>query len=187
MNKTLTALCGAALMAFASVAEAQEQRCAPLNILEYDLQKTGQSFQSGGDVASEFEDHRMEIYANSDTGQWTMVETKAGEDACFYSLGGIFFHEGPQEGDGFKALRQSALARHGYGDGNNEAFELFVHEGTDRWVLTRRISEDKSEIVMAGRNYKEENNSPVQPIQRVNFEGWILFFRHKPRKKALFN
>lgn len=154
-------------VAFSGAAMAQ-QRCASHDVLEYDLRSDGLSFQSGGEItSSEFEGHRMELYANSDTGQWTLMELKDGEDACFYRVGRIFFHENENPEDGERTLRQSALARHGNGDGGNEAHEIFVHEATGRWFMTRRISANKSEIIFAGQGFHEENNPPQLPITRI--------------------
>lgn len=154
-------------VAFSGAAMAQE-RCAPQNVLEYDLRNDGLSFQSGGDItSSEFSGHRMELYANGDTGRWTLMEIKDGEDACFYKVGGIYFHENESPEDGERTLRQSALARHGHGDGGNEAHEIFVHEATGRWFMTRRTSANETEILFAGDDFHEENNPPRQPVTRI--------------------
>ena len=168
MKATVKAIvAGMALMtAFASAAVAQDQRCAPENILEYDLNKKGMTLQSYGNVSGE-EGHRIELYANSDTGRWTLMEVKPDEDACFYQIGAIFFHEGEQEDDGEKTLRQSAMAYHANGDGGNEAFEFFAHQETGRWFLSRRTSAIKSTVVLAGDKYTEENNPPYQPQIKI--------------------
>lgn len=152
----------------ASVMAEEGQRCAPENVLVYDLQTHGKTLQSRGDVTSDDELHTIEMYANSDTGEWTLLELKDGGEACVYKVGAIFFNEAAQNGDGEKTLRQSAMAFHGNGDGSNEAFEFFAHQATGRWFLTRRTSETKSEVVLAGKNYTEENNLPHQPNVRIN-------------------
>lgn len=172
MNKSLKQIqriaAGMALAVAFSGAAMAEPRCAPQDILEYDLRNDGLSFQSGGDItSSEFEGHRMELYANSDTGQWTLMEIKDGAEACFYKVGAIYFHENESPEDGERTLRQSALARHGRGDGGNEAHEIFVHEATGRWFMTRRESANKLDIVFAGDDFHEENNPPRSPIKRI--------------------
>lgn len=168
MKTTVTGIvAGMALVsAFANVAIAQDQRCAPESVLQYDLNRDGLTLQSYGDISGE-DGHRIELYANSDTGRWTLMEIKPQEDACFYRIGAIFFHEGEQAGDGAQTNRQSAMAYHANGDGGNEAFEFFAHEATGRWFLSRRISATESEVVLAGDNYAEENNPPYQPRIRI--------------------
>lgn len=161
-------------VAFSGAALAQ-QRCAPYDVLRYDLERDGLSFQSAGDVTdihedNNFEGHRVELYANQDTLRWTLMEIKDGEDPCFYEIGRIFFHEAPNAEDGERTQRQSALALHGNGDGSNAGFEFIVHEGTGRWFLTRLIGPDDDDItvVLAGDNYREENNPPKPPTTRIN-------------------
>ena len=163
---TLTGIALASCFAASAMAE-DGQRCASENVLIYDLQSHGETLQSRGDVTSDPEVHSIEMYANSDTGRWTLVELKDGGEACVYKVGAIFFNEGAQNGDGEKTLRQGAMALHGNGDGSNEAFEFFAHQATGRWFLSRRTSETKSEVVLAGNNYREEHNLPYQPNVRI--------------------
>lgn len=156
--------------AFTGAASAQEQNCKARNLIQYDIKNKGQTLQSRGAIASkniggektvydDGEEPVFEIYGNSDTLEWTMIEVQD-EKACIYKIGGIFFNEKDREEDGTKTLRQSAHAFHGYGDANNEAFELFVHEGTGRWAMSRRISEIESKVILAGDNYEEFNLPP---------------------------
>lgn len=154
------------LPVFSGAAQAQENRCAPFDILQYDLQREGQTIQSRGTITTspDIPDHRFELYGNTYTSQWTLVEFKGEEDPCFYKVGSIFFNENAQEGDGEITNRQSGMARHGNGDGSNEMFELYVNEGTNRWVMTRRISETKADIILAGSHYEEYNSAPFNPV-----------------------
>lgn len=153
-----------------AAAFADERRCAPYDILEYDLQRKGLSLQSTGSVASDTENHSIELYANSDTGAWTIMELQGDEEPCFYQIGAVFFHESPAEEEGLKTFRQSALARHGKGDDTNAAYELYAHMSTGRWFLSRRTSPEKSEIILAGDEYTEINRTPYAPIQNIGFE-----------------
>ena len=149
-------------------AAAQEQRCAPYDILEYDLHSEGQTLQSLGQVNSEDKNHKIEMYGNTETGQWTLVENRGEENSCFYSVGTVFFIEDPRDTDNKNAARHSAMARHGSGNASNEAYEFFAHQGTGRWFLSRRISETKSTVVLAGDGYEEYNSPPFEPVRRVN-------------------
>ena len=164
MKLNMPALAIALATAFSSVSYAQDageaQECNTPKIMQYNMEQQGQTLQSTGAITSNPESEKIEIYGNTRTHGWTIVEYKNSGEACIYKLGGIFFNEGAREEDGEKTVRQSAFAYHGYGEGNNEAFELMVHEGTGRWVLSRRISEIRTEVVLAGRNYEEFNLPP---------------------------
>ena len=82
-------------------------QCKPYNLLVYNLRNNGLTFQNSGDVTSDPSVLRIEMFANSDTGQWALLQIRtpdyisgeaAGADnteeaACRYKAGEVFVHE----------------------------------------------------------------------------------------------
>jgi hypothetical protein len=180
MRKSIRSILGSASMAVAAVvyspAEAQ-QRCVSYDVMTYDLQRSGQTLQLKGDVtvrpAEEAPDPqlvtRLEIFGNTLTGRWTMVHITNDNRACLNNSGTIFFNEAAQHNPEPIVTRFGAFARHGNGDGSNQAFEIFAHPETGRWAMTLRTTNRSSSTVIGGNNFEAPRLPPYAPVTNIAF------------------
>lgn len=167
----------AASIAIPSIAAAQ-QRCVPYDIMTYDLQRSGQTLQLKGDVTTRSPQEpseapvitRLEFFGNTLSGRWTMLHITEDNTACLNNSGTIFFNEAVQSNSDSGVTRFGAFARHGNGNGSNQAFEVFAHPETGRWMITVRTTERRSSLVIGGNNFSAPQLEPYAPVANISFE-----------------
>lgn len=160
-----------------SPVEAQ-QRCVSYDVMTYDLHRSGQTLQLKGDVTTRAPEEnpdaqtaaRLEIFGNISSGRWTMVNIMEDGQACLSNRGTIFFNEAADPDSEPKVTRFGAFARHGNGDASNQAFEVFAHPETGRWMMTVRTTDRRSSLVIGGNNFEALHRPSYAPITNINFE-----------------
>ncbi len=116
--------------------------------------------------------HSFQMFANIDSGDWTLLNvfkattySQYGEytitKACHIAQGSIYFNQGdgaPKDKSGLSL--QSIMALRANDDENNEGYSVFLDEQTGNWEIRRQTSgtDAEPEVFMSGDNYEEINS-----------------------------